>query len=86
MWIADIQNARILGLDFLQPYGCQVNLKDGTLILREEEIPLKKPSSSEARTVCCKVVLLEGVILPPLSETVVPVEVGCPHTSSGGEL
>ncbi len=82
MWIADIQDACILGLDFLQPYGCQVNLKDGALILREEEIPLKKPSSSKARAVCCKAVLMEGVTLPPLSETVVPVEVECPHTSS----
>ncbi len=81
MWIADTQDACILGLDFLQPYGCQVNLKDGALILREEEIPLKKPSSSKARAVCCKAVLMEGVTLPPLSEMVVPMEVECPHTS-----
>ncbi len=81
MWIADIHDQCILGLDFLQPYGCHVNLRDGALTLREEEIPLKKPSLA-TKALCCKAVLQEGVGLPPLSEAVVSVAIECPHDNS----
>ena len=72
LWVADIHDECILGLDFLQSHDCQVNLKDEALIIGETEVPLKRSSASQEPT-CYKVVLTEGVSLPPLSETVVPV-------------
>ena len=33
LWVADIHDECILGLDFLQTHSCQVNLKDGSLIV-----------------------------------------------------
>ena len=74
LWVADIHDECILGLDFLQTHSCQVNLKDGSLIVGEEEIPLKKMKASKEPN-CYKAVLTEGVCLPPLAETVVPVRV-----------
>ena len=72
LWVADIHDQCILGLDFLQSHGCQVNLKDGALIIGEEKIPLKKPPAMHEAT-CSRAVLMKGVCLPPLSEAVVPV-------------
>ena len=74
LWVADIHDECILGLDFLQSHGCQVNLRDGALILRGEEVPLKRSPAAPEPT-CYKAVLTEGVCLPPLSEVVVPVRV-----------
>ena len=72
LWVADIHDECILGLDFLQTHNCQVNLKDGSLIIGEEEIPLKK-SQATVEPTCYKVVLKEGVCIPPLAEAVIPV-------------
>ena len=73
LWVADIHDDSILGLDFLQSHNCLVNLKDGSLTIGGEEIPLKKlPPAAEP--MCCKVVLAERVHLPPWSEMVVPVK------------
>ena len=41
LWVADIHDDCILGLDFLQSHKCLVNLKDGALTTGGEEIPLK---------------------------------------------
>ena len=75
LWVADIHDECILGLDFLQTHSCQVNLKDGSLIVGEEENPLNKLKASKEPN-CYKAVLTEGVCLPPLAETVVPVKNG----------
>ena len=74
LWVADIHDECILGLDFLQAHSCQVNLKDGSLVIGEEEIPLRKSKASKEPN-CYKAVLTEGVCLLPLAETVVPVRV-----------
>ena len=73
LWVADIHDQCILGLDFLKSHGCQVNLKDESLTIGEEEVPLKKSSATPEPT-CYKAVLVEGVCLPPLSDTVIPVK------------
>ena len=73
LWVADIHDDCILGLDFLQSHNCLVNLKDGSLTIGGEEIPLKKQPATTEPT-CCKVVLAERVRLPPQSEMVVPVK------------
>ena len=71
LWVAGIH---VLGLDFLQSHNCQVNLKDGVLVIDGEETPLRR-SATDQEPRCCRVVLSEGVCLPPLSESVVPVTV-----------
>jgi len=43
MWVADITDECILGLDFLERHGCQVDLKQGILLIAEEEVPLQQP-------------------------------------------
>ena len=72
-WIADIQDECILGLDFLEPHECLVNLRNGTLQVGEEEIPLQKPAVVTTLTPC-RAVLETTVILPPQSECVVPAK------------
>ena len=64
LWVADIHDECILGLDFLQAHSCQVNLKDGSLVIGEEEIPLRKLKASKEPN-CYKAVLTEGVSTPP---------------------
>ena len=79
LWVADIHDECILGLDFLQSNGCQVNLRDQALVIGDEEFPLRKPSTSP-RPNCCRVVLTKKVCLAPLAEAIVPVEVDPVHT------
>ena len=38
LWVADIYDECILGLDFLQVNGCQVNLRDQALVIGDEEV------------------------------------------------
>ncbi len=70
IWIADIQDECILGLDFLEPQGCMVNLREGTLLIGEEEIALEKSADTQAGK-CCRAVLEASVQIPPCSEIVV---------------
>lgn len=74
MWVADISDSCILGLDFLEHHNCSVNVKQGTLTIGSFQFPLKK-SNSHATPLCCRVTLAKKVHIPPLSEAVVPVHV-----------
>ena len=74
MWVADIQDKCILGLDFLQRHDCLVNLKDSSLSIRQQEFPLRK-SSVETVPSCYRVTLANHVSIPPLSEAVVSVKI-----------
>ena len=74
LWVADIYDGCILGLDFLQVNGCQVNLRDQALVIGDEEVPLQKSSTTSTQN-CCRVKLVEKVRLAPLSEAVIPVRV-----------
>ena len=42
MWVADTTDECVLGLDFLEHHGCQVDLKQGILLVAEEEVPLQQ--------------------------------------------
>ena len=75
LWVAGIHDQCILGLDFLQSHNCQVNLQDGVLTIDGKETPLRRSTAVQPEPSCCRVVLSEGVCLPPLSESVVPVTV-----------
>ncbi len=74
IWIADIQDECILGLDFLEPQGCMVNLREGTLLIGEEEITLEKSADTQAGK-CCRAVLEASAQIPPCSEIVVTAKV-----------
>ena len=80
MWVADIQDDCILGLDFLQLHRCVVNVADGILLYKGEEVPLQRPGPSPPRTY--RAVLDSPVSLPPYSESVATAQVdGLPQSS-----
>ena len=69
MVVADIKDECILGTDFLTPHQCVVDLKNNTLTVGREQVPLRMPRQVTILT-CCKVTLEDCVDLPPFSETV----------------
>ena len=71
MWVAEITDECIWGLDFLEHHGCQVDLKEGVLLIGEEEVPLQQPQK-DAEPSTCRVIAQNSVNLPPRSETIVP--------------
>ena len=71
MWVADIADECILGLDFLERHGCQVDLKRGILLIAEEEVPLQQPRK-DTEPSSCRVIAQDTVNLSPRSETIVP--------------
>ena len=75
MWIADIHDQCILGLNFLAPQGCLVNLKDNSLWIGGEKVPLERLNSEQTSPPCCRVILDKTVDLPPHSESLAPVKV-----------
>lgn len=74
-WVADITDECLLGLDFLVPHGCQVDLRAGVLYVANEEIPLTKPTVEEFEPHCYRAVVTSTVSLPPRSEMIVPTQV-----------
>ena len=84
-WVAGIHDQCILGLDFLQSHNCQVNLPKGVLTVDREETPLRRATPAQPEPNCHRVVLTEGVCLPPLSESVIQVTVdgACEHQKWG---
>ena len=80
MWVADIQDECILGLDFLELHGCMVDLGDNVLHIGGEVIPLqKKGSCSLARLKACRTVLDTNASLPSHSECVASMKVAELH-------
>ncbi len=69
-WIAEITDDCILGLDFMVKHDCLVDLKDGVLHMKEEEIPLQQPGDLWPPT-CYRVVSGGSVTVPPNSELLV---------------
>ena len=73
MWVANIADECILGLDFLQQHNCQVDLKKGVLHIGNEEVPLQQSQATE--TACCRCYTATPVTIPPNSEMVVRAKV-----------
>jgi len=63
MWVADITDECILGLDFLDN-GCQVDLKQGILLVAEEKVPLQQPRK-DTEPSSCQVIAQDMVNLSP---------------------
>ena len=45
--MAEIADECTLGLDFLQHYKCQVDMKEGVVHIGDKEVPLQKPQLSD---------------------------------------
>ena len=88
IWVADITDECIVGLDFLERHGCQVDLKEGVLHIGNSEVPLQKPQEFDgAVQLCCRAVVDSGIHLPPLSENIVPAKLINPnHADKWGLL
>ena len=81
IWVADIQDGCILGMDFLRPHGCLVNLEEDLLRISGEEVPLQRLSPADRIQTCFRVILEETVDLPPHAELIVPVKAeGLPYS------
>ena len=74
MWIANITDECILGLDFLGKHGCQVCLKDNVLMVGDQEVPLTKSIHDTAKG-CCRVIAIESCVVPPQSEAIIPGQI-----------
>ena len=74
MWVADIQDKCILGLDFLERHDCLVNIKDSSLRVGQQEFPLRKSNAQQVPS-CYRVTLANHISIPPLSEAIVPVRI-----------
>jgi hypothetical protein len=73
MWVANITDECILGLDFLEKYGCHVCLKDRILVIGNQQIPLTCSSPDIPR--CCRVIAKESCTVEPWTEAIVPGQV-----------
>jgi hypothetical protein len=71
VWVAEIENECILGLDFLIPNNCVVNVAEACLHIGSEEVRLKRMAASK-RPVCRRVVVAENWSVPPKSEAIIP--------------
>ncbi|CAB3992131.1 Retrovirus-related Pol poly from transposon 412 [Paramuricea clavata] len=74
VWIAEIENKCIFGLDFLGPNGCIVDVLDGCLRIGTEEIQLQQLGSRESREQprCWRVYVAETMAIPAQSEALIP--------------
>ena len=72
IWVADIQEQCILGMDFLRPHGCLVNLEDDFLKISGEEVPLQRSRPADKVQACFRAILEETVDLPPHAESIIP--------------
>ena len=79
--VVDIQDECILGTDFLEPLGCIVNLKDCTLLIGDEEVPLRRIKCQQSSLPCYHAILDETVDLPPHSESLAPVRIEGLHST-----
>lgn len=62
----------IIGLNFQKRHGCQVDLKEGVLLIGNSEVPLQKPQEFDSdMRLCCHAVIDCCIPLPPLSENIV---------------
>lgn len=71
VWVADIENECIIGLDFLSLNCCLVDVPGQCLRIGKDEVPLKR-TYLESTPGCRKVLLAESCVIPPRSEALVP--------------
>ena len=69
--IADIENDGTLRMDFLTAHKCDIMLTRKLMKINGEEI-LCFANSRDVQPQCCRVAVLEPVVIPPEPEIVVP--------------
>ena len=72
IWIAEITDPCILGLDFLVANDCQIDMASDYIKVGREEILLNKVTKVGQVRQCRKVVLKETISVPPRSESIIP--------------
>lgn len=84
IYVANIVNSGILGIDFLKGHGGILDLHNGYLQFGSEYVKLLHEDQL-AMTKCCKVTLAETVTIPPGSEMILPgkIHVPCPDMKEG---
>jgi hypothetical protein len=68
VFIADISNEGILGMDFLAANNCDVHLSENSLCLKGESIPLFHYASNAKS--CCRISIRETTYVPPNTEII----------------
>ena len=71
VWIADVENECILGLDFQISNDCIVDVQESCLRIGPDEIRFKWIAATE-KPVCRRVTVAETWLVPPNSEVIVP--------------
>ena len=78
VWVADVSDDVILGLDFLRENKCQLLWEDECLTVGNFKVPLQKYPQEAA---VCRVRVTEDVVVPPSSELLME----CQVVSDGGD-
>lgn len=85
VWVADIADQCILGLDFLESHGCQVDLGESVMHIGNQQIPLQKPINPQPT--CYRVSTANDITIPAGSEVIIPGKLDKPaHSTSWGIL
>ena len=71
IWLADIDNDGILGVDFLKANDCDLMLSESYLSIWGKQIPCYGTESLVPPT-CCKITVPEYLEVPPRTEVIIP--------------
>ena len=86
IWVAEITDPCILGLDFLVANYCHLDMAGAFLSIGREEILLSKVTKGGEDPKCRKVVMRETVSIPPRSESIIPGKVDGNFCRSWAEI
>ena len=85
MWVADITDQCILGLDFLESHGCRVDLGESMMHIGDQQIPLQRPVNPQPT--CYRVLTSRDIEIPASSEMIIPGKLDKPaHSIAWGIL
>ena len=85
MWVADIADQCILGLDFLESHGCRVDLGESMMHIGDQQIPLQRPVNPQPT--CYRVLTSRDIEIPASSEMIIPGKLDKPaHSIAWGIL
>jgi hypothetical protein len=70
VWIADIENECILGLDFLISNDCVVDVQESCLRIGRDEIRFKRMTATK-KPVCRRVMVAETWLVPGVLEVII---------------
>ena len=71
VWLADVENDGILGVDFMKSNECDLLLSKGFLSIQGEEIPCYE-NEHDVPPTCCRIQVPMYVEVAPESEVIIP--------------